>query len=389
MIALTRLRPSPSRSTALLLAVAAGLEADGLAAQAELERVTVQNPEGAGVLSEIFLIPPAFDDSERRLGVTDENGVLVLQRPMSVAVGHRIYALPNNVGEYYQSERTDVMHSNVTLTLRYRDHWDFDDDTQYVVNLAATTTDWPSRLWLHNEISIAARSYDEDLAGDSEQLVYAIAGEALNIDMPFYYDSFQEKYVASSHLVDAVADFQRLHELTPDGILGYETLATLAGQDYFEVRYGVPRPQQVDTPVLPLDFLHRVEDLADVELFTLATNAMHAKGSGREPGLVALLFSEVATRLRDEEPTGSSWLATAAELEVYRALGQRFSVEGTDFDPVQNRFVMTSELVRILHGFQAANGLPSTGAGNYATLRALAAGQDVGPFLTAVRIPPP
>lgn len=389
MITSTRLRPSSSRSVALLLAVATGPGTAGLAAQAELERVTVQNSEGAGVLSEIFLIPPAVDDSERRLGVTDQNGILVFRRPMSVAVGHMIYALPNNVGEYYQSERAYVMHSSITLTLRYRDRWDFDEDTQHVLNLAAAATDWPSRLWLHNEISVATRSYYEDLADDSEQLVYAIAGEALDIDMPFHYDSFQERYVASSHLVDAVVDFQRLHELTPDGILGYETLATLAGQDYFEVRYGAPRPHQVDAPTLPSDFLHRVEDLADAELLTLATNAMHARSSGREPGLVALLFSEVAIRLRDEEGTGSSWLATAAELEVYRALGQRFSVEGTDFDPVQNRFVMTSELGDLLHGFQAASGLPATGTSNYATLRTLAAGQDIGPFLTSVRIPPP
>ena len=354
-----------------------------------LRRIEIRNEDGIAVSGNIFVVP-ATGGPERRLGATNESGVITFIPPEILYRGDQIVVYPHNDFRYYNSDQTDVSNRMTFVLMRRPDPNGRDPRTRDIIHLASQPTTADELLLLYNEVAQRTGSLEPDFARVAERRVYIEAGRLLDVRTPITYDIHQAKHVASSELRRSIVDFQGTRGLSPDGILGFQTIkALLKNRAYWQVSFGletgVSQPDDAHGPTLPSDFLSRIDQLNDPILSSLASNALNTSSMDvpSPDGLRALLFSELATRLAIHESTPSlRLLAQLAKLEVYRALGREFSVEPITFDRLQQQFVMTSSLVAEVTYFQLEAGLPPNGASDYTTLRHLAQ-RDVAPYLVA------
>ncbi len=354
-----------------------------------LTQVIVRDEEGNGVASVIFRRLRSGHEEELRH--TDNSGVLTLDPPEECDRYAKIRAVPA-MSRYYDSDPRDVS-NRIEFTLSRRP--DTEEDNAIVRGLRRRElVDNPAvKLLIFSERAARARSRDPAFAAAAEERAYIAAGEVLDVSVPMYFDRTQDKLVASEALETAIGVYQAQNDLDLTRKLDVRTVEALTGRPYFEGLYGVHpgtiRPARTGEPKLPLNFTERVSELGDPALAVLAVNATNARTTGLT-GLSALLFNELTARLGRISTDASLLLAVAAETELYRLAGQVLSIDQPiRYDPLQDGFVVSQPLSKQLRILQMDNGLEPTGRCDYATLRILAGGVNVAPYLTAVRVPEP
>ena len=351
-----------------------------------LSVVTVRDQQSNGVECTIFRRKAT--GLEERVNKTDDNGILNLTPPLECQRNEMIVAYPTNINLHFSSEPKEVTNSVTFILMHRSDNRSHRDGVPGVSTVSAD--DHGARALLYSDAAERARSDgDLDFAREAKQQVYIEAGAALGVEDPMYFDKAQGKVVASETLESAIERYQTQNRLRATRKLDSQTMQALTGRPYWAILYavepGANRPH-VDEPALSLDFSERVEGLGDQVLVVMATNATRARATS-QPGLAALLYTDLTSRLRRLNSCDSLELAVATEIESYRSVGEVLSVdESIRYDPVQRRFVMSQPLSDRLRKHQMDRELKPTGKGDYDTLRSLAGNVDVGPYLTVVRI---
>ena len=378
-----------SRCLAWLLVLSAVFRPSPLGGQTmiDLELVIVRDEEGNGVASSIFRCLPSGLEEELR--ATNSSGILSLNPPEPYNRHIKIRAVPL-ASRYYNSDRRDVS-TEIEFTLSRRPDSEARSPVVRSLRQRESVEDPAERLLVFSERAARARQSDPEFAAIAEERAFIAASEALNVPDPLYFDRDQGKVVPSQALETAIGAYQAQNDLGVTRKLDVRTIESLNGRPYWQVLYDVTASaswrEHPAQPLVTNEFIDLVRELRDPKLEALAVNSTNARGIGRS-GLSALLFNELTVRLRHFNTDDSRALAVIAEVELYRSAGQALSVdEPIRFDPLQSGFVVSQSLSARIRNLQRDNGIRATGRCDYATLRVIAEGEDVGPFLTAVRIP--
>ena len=357
------------------------------AADIGLSKVIVQDELGNGVVSVIFRYLPSGE--QLRVRKTDLSGTLLLDPAIMCDPGELIRAVPDSINRYFEPHAEEVGEA-VNLIVRRRPAGSSEDG-------GTVPTKPEERLVYFTELAEGSRSDDRTHAADLEQRVYIAAGEVLHVEVPMFFDIVQGKFVASPQLEGATAAYQSENSLQVSGKLDFVTIDSLTDGRYGAINWkylhgvesdtiGKARP---DEPLLPMDFSDDVGNMGDSTIVMLAINAENSKAWERF-GLGAMLFNELTVRLRFVGSETARQMAAATEVESYRMIGEALSVEdAVHYDPVQGDFVMSPALVDRLTRFQQESGVELTGKADYATLRSLAGGADVGLYLSGIRVSEP
>ena len=327
------------------------------------------------------------DGSEgKRIRDTDEKGILTLNPPVGIDSGHMIYAAPFAETSYFDSFEQQVepqMKFGVVPRTR-------DESTKVVlvkqIELGGMAREVAQRLGENSSAEPCASV----MAQAHEHVAYLAAGELLEVSDPVEYDVVQKRVVASQALKNAMLDYQIKNNLKQTGMLDLSTVDSLSDGQYGEIKweqlYGVSIiPEPGGPPTFPNDYFALLHGLGNRQIRTLMTNAEDAE-QRHEFGVAAMLYTELAHRFRHvgfEE--AQNWSA-AAEVESYRLIGQALALDDAfAYDPLQGRYVMTWDLSARLKEYQNEHGLRVTGRADYATLKSLGGGTDLGAYVGGTR----
>ena len=372
----------------LLIAVILTCSTKPLCAQetVDLSSVSVKEQQGRGVKSVVIRRKHSGHEIQLRKR-TNQEGMLDLDPFITCEYDEMIRAIPESYLRYKPIVPKKV-ETNVELVAAIRISGE-----EALSQRVSAPADAGKRVLYFTHQAARSRSEGSEGAVYAEQWAFLSAAELFNIEIAMYFDKNQGKVVASKELVDAIENYQRRGNLSVTRQLDSQTVEALAGVPFWAVMYGIDSESGTSqaAPKLALtdDFVERVSGLGDPQLSMLAINATRAKLTGQS-GLAALLFNEATIRLRSIGSDAARQLAAVTEVEMFQSMGDALVVEDpARYDPVQGKYVISPSLSDELERFQLNVGLEATGMADYLGLRSLAGGDNVGYYLTGVRLAEP
>ena len=341
---------------------------------------TVAQDSGDGVTSAVALV--GSDDSRRRLGKTNQDGVLRLQQAESCGAGMVLEAKPGSA--WYKKTNKDVDCASPEIVklepVNFATTNRETDNLLRNIDYVAAIEDEALMALLYNDLTGQVAPMDKSLSREyAERTVSAFARAT-----DFKGDPVGPVggSVLTPEFFAHVAQHQQSVGLEPTGRVDYPTLAAEANHDVGWFRHDVyQQPDTVPTRDEPVQCVRLTSSDVSVEkeslLVAALVRAAEERESAAEYGNAALLFNEAHGHITEDTMT-----ATYTEQRVYENAGRVLNVPApVSCDPLQRRFVMTPTMVEVIKAHQEEKPMAEEpGILGYSTLRSLA-GIDVGPFL--------
>ncbi len=349
-----------------------------------LAEVKALSEEKEGLFADVYVVDRS--GHQKWLGETDANGTAIFSPAVPCEHNPRIVVRPAATLRYQQSGIKTCETKLLFILKRWKIIPDqsgmmHEGDPIHNLMLWAEALDEKEefgRLSLvYSELGARLARLDWAMADQARQQAYLFAGKELNVDQALTFDPLQKTFVMSYPLKRGLENFQGEKDLNVTGQLDSDTLQAMAGSPYWPFLYapyrkgplyeGGPDPRwgEVDPEVV-------VQIVANIEA--------HVKVAikNNDSALVALLYTEMAQRLFS---IGEMGRAKYAEKLSYEFAAKVLGVsQGTEHDPVQDKWVLGKALKQAIRRYQTSHDLPSSGRLDYRTLRSLS-GTDIGPYL--------
>ena len=340
--------------------------------------LTVGEDNGTGIISRVKLVRYGQEPSD--LGLTTRDGVLRLSPQQSVSCSYEMILVAKPCSERYKETSKPVKCTDPEIVKL--DLFNFAHESSEVKNLlanivhAVTNNDPALVALLYSELASRLAPSDQKLPNDYAELAVYAWADATNFSGepvgPGGGNTLTSVFVAH------VEEYQRSNGIERTGLLDYRTFANKAEHNIAWFLYNVgPEPDAVLTQSelaqRTRPTLSDVNTPEELPLVTALINVAEDMASAGVYGDAALIFNEARARVAD-----NTQVAAYIEHRVYENAGRALSVPlPVQFDPLQQRFVMTSALVEAIRARQHQQ---PTGILDYQTLRSLAE-IDVAPFL--------